>query len=215
MPTNIPARRDDGRCNALALLRNSVLLVLSLTATTYASQSTHSALSGTASEPIERGQAIVGQAFALLSSNLAKAIRHGGVTNALSYCSIHALPLTKVVSDTNHVWLSRVTHKARNPANKADFAEAGILTGFERALEEGKTPTPLLVTNASNSVLFYSPIILNNRLCLKCHGEPGVDIDSSDLAYLRQLYPDDRAIGFKFGDLRGMWRIEFKATPTK
>jgi hypothetical protein len=27
---------------------------------------------------------------------------------------------------------------------------------------------------------------------------------------IRRLYPEDQATGFSLGDLRGMWRIDFK-----
>lgn len=160
-----------------------------------------------------RGKEITGQAFALLSANLGKALAEGGVTNALSYCSVKALPLTKLVADTNEVRLSRVTHRPRNPANKANREEMALLKQFQSELKTGKPPTPLVVKNEDGAVTFFGPIILNNPLCLKCHGETGKDIAADNLAYIRSLYPNDRATGFKMGQLRGMWRVDFRAQP--
>jgi hypothetical protein len=161
-------------------------------------------------EPLEaRGKAITQQAFALLSSNLARALTEGGVTNALSYCSIQALPLTKVVADTNRVRLSRVTHKPRNPANQLAAHESAILEKFRARMAEQTPPAPVLITNAQGTVTFYAPILINNKLCLNCHGEPGKDIAADKVAYIKRLYPQDQATGFKMGDLRGLWRIEF------
>ncbi len=45
--------------------------------------------------------------------------------------------------------------------------------------------------------------------CLKCHGLPGKDIDANTLALLQKKYPEDKATGYKLGDLRGAWKISF------
>ncbi|HYG36275.1 MAG TPA: DUF3365 domain-containing protein [Clostridia bacterium] len=162
-------------------------------------------------EPLEtRGKAIVQQAFALLSSNLGQALAAGGVSNALAYCSEKALPLTQLAADTNHVRLRRVSHKPRNPANQANPTELMLLKQFQSQATQGKAAVPVLITNADQSVTFFSPITLNNPLCLNCHGEPGKNITSANAALIRRIYPKDRATGFKMGDLRGMWRVDFE-----
>ena len=51
-------------------------------------------------------------------------------------------------------------------------------------------------------------ITIPNGLCLNCHGEPGKEINESTLEKINSLYPEDKAIDFKVGDLRGMWSIE-------
>jgi len=45
---------------------------------------------------------------------------------------------------------------------------------------------------------------------LQCHGEPGKDIQAENLTLLHQVYPDDKATGYKLGDLRGIWRVRFQ-----
>ncbi len=157
----------------------------------------------------ERGKAIAAQAFGVLSSNLTTALSQGGVSNAVQFCSVEALPLTASVADTNHVSLRRVSHKARNPKNKADAAELAILDEFRTSLSPGKIATPIVRTNALGGAAFFASIVLNNPLCLNCHGQPGRDIKPEDLALIQKLYPKDEATGFKFGELRGLWRIDF------
>ena len=160
---------------------------------------------------LERGRAIAGQAFALLSTNLARAIGEGGVTNALAYCSERAYPLTALVADTNQVRLQRLTHRPRNPSNEVRSAELGILREFQLALGRGGQPGPVVRAGADDTVVFYSPIVLTNPLCLQCHGAVGTDIQPATAALLATLYPQDQATGFKLGDLRGLWRIEMPA----
>jgi len=158
----------------------------------------------------QRGQAIVTETFSLLSSNLQSAIQQGGVSNALPYCSLAASPLTVGIAVKHGVTLRRVTLKARNRADKADAVEAAILNQFAAVLANTTNPPPPLVTNlTANRATFFAPIVLNNTLCLKCHGEPGQDLSAENVAVIQRLYPQDEATGFKLGDLRGAWRIDF------
>lgn len=163
------------------------------------------------SAALQRGKAITAETFSLLSSNLQATIKTSGVSNALPFCSLAASPLTAGMADKHGVTIRRVTHKARNPADKAGALEMVILRSFEAALATGNSPNPPppLVTNfTASTASFFAPIVLNNELCLKCHGEPGKDITPENLAIIQRLYPQDEATGFKLGDLRGAWRID-------
>ncbi|HLP75736.1 MAG TPA: DUF3365 domain-containing protein [Candidatus Paceibacterota bacterium] len=159
---------------------------------------------------IERGKAIATETFSLLSSNLQSAIQSGGISNALPFCSLAASPLTASMAERHGVKLRRITHKARNPAGRADAIELAVLKSFETALAASTNPPPPFVTNlVSGEATFFIPIVINKELCLKCHGELGKDISAENLVIIRAHYPQDEATGFKFGDLRGAWRIDF------
>ena len=160
---------------------------------------------------LERGKQIASEAMKKLSGRLASALESGGVSNALSACSVEALPLTRAVAQSNEVVLRRVTHRPRNPTNRADEVELKILEAFRRQLEtaEASSVAPVAVSGPGVAATFYAPIVLNNPLCLNCHGQPGTDIRPANLAVIERLYPDDEATGFRLGDLRGMWRIDF------
>ena len=60
-----------------------------------------------------------------------------------------------------------------------------------------------------STVAFYAPIKVQD-LCLNCHGQPGTDIKAADYDLIKKLYPEDEAVGYKSGDLRGMWSIRFE-----
>jgi hypothetical protein len=157
---------------------------------------------------VQRGKAIAAETFSLLSSNLQSALQQGGVSNALPFCSLAASPLTAGMAGKHGVGLRRVTHKPRNPASRPDATELAVLKHFEAGLT-GTNPPPPLVTNfTAGTVTFFAPIVLNNELCLKCHGEPARDISAENLALIHQHYPQDEATGFKLGQLRGAWRID-------
>lgn len=169
---------------------------------------------------LERGRAIASETFGLLSSNLLAAIQSGGVSNALPFCSLAASPLTAGMASKHGVTLRRVTHKPRHPTARANATELAVIQSFQSALTasasvyNASNPPPPLVTNLGpGRAAFFAPIILNRELCLKCHGEPGKDIQTTDLDVIRRLYPADEATGFRLGDLRGAWRIDFPASP--
>ena len=165
----------------------------------------------TAADPdrLAEGKRLTGEAFALLSKNLAEAIAKEGVPGAIGFCSEKALPLTASVDAS----LRRVSHKARNPKNKADATELKVLDEFRAAFTAGKAPEPQLRKNADGTETFFAPIILANPLCLKCHGDPATDIDAETRKALGKLYPQDEATGFRIGELRGMWRVDFRTPP--
>jgi hypothetical protein len=163
----------------------------------------------TVEEARERGQAIAKEAFGVLSGNLGRAITENGINNALHFCSVHATGLAGGVAQTNQVTLKRVSERARNLENRAKAEELVLLESFRTALKTSALVAPEVRTNAAGRFVFYAPIMLNNPVCLKCHGDPERDIAADTMALIRKLYPEDRATGFKFGELRGMWRIEF------
>lgn len=57
------------------------------------------------------------------------------------------------------------------------------------------------------SFLYTRPIIIDDKTCLRCHGEVGVDLLEADVKYLKDKYPD-MPMGYKKGDFMGMWCIK-------
>lgn len=161
-------------------------------------------------DPTEVGPKIIAEAFGRLSSALAEAIAKEGPAKALSVCSEKAPQIAKEVATTHGVTLRRATSKPRNPKNSVDDAETAVLEVFAAALAKKEAPKPQTIANADGSTSFLAPIVLGNPLCLQCHGTPNQDIDPETLAAIQKLYPDDKAIGFKLGDLRGLWRVTFR-----
>jgi hypothetical protein len=114
------------------------------------------------------------------------------------------------MAEKHGVTLRRVTHRPRHPAARATATESAILQSFEVALVASNHPPAAFATNlVVGEATFFAPIVISNELCLKCHGEPDENISPADLAIIRQLYPHDQATGFKLGQLRGAWRIDF------
>lgn len=157
---------------------------------------------------VQVGKSIAMETQQLLAKHLMQAIQDSGMNHAMQFCSAQAYPLTDSMSQAFGVTIKRVTHKARNPQNKANPKEKLIIEGYMDQLKQGEMPGPL-VEEQENARVFFSPIMITMPTCLKCHGVPGEDIQPEDYIILNSLYPNDQAVNFKMGDLRGMWRIDF------
>lgn len=155
---------------------------------------------------LAEGKNIAAQSFQALSTQLMAAMAEGGVPNAISYCSERAIPLTDSLSRAHNVFIRRTALKTRNPLNAPDPTERRILEEYASMMEKGGKPTPQATALSNGEILFTAPIILANT-CQQCHGEPDKDISTDDYALIRSLYPEDQAVGFTEGSLRGMWAI--------
>jgi len=144
-----------------------------------------------------------------LKKTLKQAMKKGGPVNAMSVCNSQALPITKQHSDM-HAWeISRTSLKPRNPANAPDAWETKIMQDFDKRRAAGEKPKTLeyseiVVAEDGSKSLRYIKAIPTGKVCLQCHGS---DLKPEVSAKLTELYPDDKATGFKVGDLRGAFSI--------
>ena len=157
---------------------------------------------------IQEGRAIVQSTFGTLSSNLSGALNEGGVSHALEFCNIEAMPLTDSLSTHYGIEIRRASHRPRNPQNQADSLELASIKAYINQLEENGELKPF-VYSRRGQILFHATIRIAGDLCLNCHGDPGTDIAQTDLEVIRNLYPEDEATGFELGELRGIWSIGF------
>lgn len=180
------------------------LLILAVGACTQTDKKNEKAVNNVG---VEKGKSIAQQTFAALSGNLKSAMAMGGLEHAVSYCNVNAMPLTDSLSNHFNVTIKRVSAQYRNPKNKPDSLEMYYLVDYKRGLLNGKELQPVFDESGARG-RFFAPI-LTKELCVSCHGLPGNEISESLYADIKKLYPDDQAIGFKAGDLRGMWSITF------
>jgi hypothetical protein len=158
-----------------------------------------------------QGKEIAAASFKTLSGQLKAALEEGGVPNAVGYCNISAKPIIDSLSKQYGAKIRRTTLKLRNPTNAPTPEESGALKRYEASL--GLNPhaylTPLVKDRKEYGVDYYAPIIIKEA-CLKCHGIPGETLSEEHHTFIKGLYPNDKAFGYKEGDLRGIWSINFK-----
>ena len=154
------------------------------------------------------GDSITQEAQNSLMEQLQTAISEKGVSGAIEFCKVNAIPILDEVGKSHNVQVRRVSNQYRNPSDQPDADESQILDAYEYNAENGLTSDPNLQKLENGEVLLYTKaIVIPSGLCLNCHGEPGKDINAETLKTLDSLYPGDRAKGHQVGDLRGMWSV--------
>lgn len=141
----------------------------------------------------------------VLGKNLMGALEKGGKEHALSFCNVKAYPLTDSMSNALAHSIRRVSDKARNPKNQASEAELAILAKYALALENKEEMTATIVETEAGKMGYFP--ILTNPMCLQCHGVIGAELEGPFYEKVKALYPEDQAIGYAAGELRGMWVV--------
>ena len=75
-----------------------------------------------------------------------------------------------------------------------------VLQEFEARKAAGESPKTLVYSEVVGDEHRFMKAIPTEAVCLNCHG---VDIKPEVQAKIDEFYPDDRAVGFEEGDLRG------------
>ena len=146
------------------------------------------------------GDSLTATADTLLRRTLARALATGGVAGAMSLCRPETYPAVDSLARVLHATARRVSTRPRDPAHRAILLAAEIQTDTTRTLHR-----------ESPEVFFYQrPIVLNNALCLRCHGTAGRDIAPADYALIRQQYPQDQATGYRLGQQMGAWQVSLE-----
>lgn len=143
-----------------------------------------------------------------LKGKMQQAMKAGGPLNAIKVCNADAPGIATDMSNKKGWKVGRTSLKLRSAANAPDDWETKVLNDFEKRKAEGADPKKLehyeVTTENGKKVFRYMKAIPTGKVCTKCHGQ---DIDPAVKAKLKELYPDDKATGFKVGDIRGAFTI--------
>jgi len=143
-----------------------------------------------------------------LKQELQAGMQAGGPVNAISVCNLTAPAIASTYSARNGWDVGRTSLKLRNPDNAPDAWERSVLEAFEKRKEAGEDPAKMefyeVVRQDDVSEIRYMKAIPTAGLCLACHGE---QLDSIVKTRLETLYPEDQALGYREGDIRGAFTI--------
>ena len=150
------------------------------------------------------------QAFSKeLKAELRAVLKAGGPAQAIKVCQQKAPEIAKSVSAKTGWQIGRTSLRLRNPDNAPDAWEQGVLENFQIQAAEGAKPGGLMysdfIQEDGKTVFRFMQGIKTEGLCLKCHGS---QISPRVKERLVELYPYDRATGFKAGELRGAFTLE-------
>jgi hypothetical protein len=169
------------------------------------------ALAGELEDRTAAARGIVKEFAGSLQGELKAALDAGGPTNAIQVCSDKAPEIAAGLSKKHGGRVARTSLKLRNPSNAPDAWETKVLNDFEARKAKGEDPgqieTAEIITNKQGKREFRymkAIAIAPNQPCLKCHGDA---IEAPVSSKLNELYKQDKATGYKVGDLRGAFTI--------
>ena len=144
-----------------------------------------------------------------LKGTMSTAFEQAGPIGAVTACNASSAWIAHKANESSGWEVGRTALKLRNPANAPDVWEQQVLELFEQRKAKGEDPQQIaygeVVTHDGvKSFRFMKAIPTANKPCTICHGE---SIKAEITAKLAVDYPQDQALGFKEGDIRGAFTL--------
>lgn len=140
-----------------------------------------------------------------LKPRLKSAIQSGGFERAIEVCAVEAPQIASKLSSETGWLVKRVSLKARNHHTASpDRLERRILQQFDSRQRAGENAAELSFAEMKGKNFRYMKAQPVEALCLNCHGE---SITPEVSATLTKYYPNDRAIGYSLGQVRGAFSL--------
>jgi hypothetical protein len=156
------------------------------------------------------GEQIISKVQTEISFKLDSALKNGNFDSALKYCKLSNYPLVSRFEKEYELELTRTTfsNKWRNAKSTPDAYQIQILDAYSYNLEN-EIPSFNNVQEKDEKILFNAPILLNQQVCLRCHGTVGKDLTQKEYQTILAQYPQDKSINHKMNDFLGMWALKF------
>lgn len=142
-----------------------------------------------------------------LGGALKASMTAGGPAEAIGVCKEKAPSIAAAASEKTGFSIRRVSPNNRNPKAVPDAWENEALASLEKRLAAGEKPETLdmsaVVDTADGKVYRYAKALPTQAMCLNCHGAPD-KLSPEVKAKLAAEYPDDKAVGYSVGMLRGI-----------
>ena len=173
--------------------------------------SSNQQLNASSEADVAAAKAAIKEFAGALQAELKGAMKAGGPIAAIGVCKTQAGPIAGKVASGHGMNLSRVSLKNRNPSNAANDWQSAVLENFEKKRLAGSDITKLgwteTVSVNGEQEFRFMKAIPTGEVCLKCHG---TQIAPEVSQVLANLYPEDRATGYKEGDIRGAFVVTRK-----
>ncbi len=152
---------------------------------------------------IRRGDLLIVSLQGALLTRLRTDLDAGGPELAIQSCHLAATAATNRAARDEGVAAGRTAARLRNPTNAARPWAAPIVA---RYADQPSTAVAGFAVDLGDRVGVLRPI-REQPICASCHG-PEDKLSIGLRAHLAELYPRDRATGFRDGDIRGWFWVE-------
>jgi hypothetical protein len=162
------------------------------------------------SEALQKARAAADALSKDLKARLVRELGAEGPIGAVRVCSEVAQEVAARHS-VEGLMVRRVSLKWRNPADQPDEYERAALEQLEEQHAAGRLPDEVyeMVEQPEGKTLRYLRPIKIVGACLNCHGDPE-KMPSEVAALVRERYPEDNAVGYRAGDLRGVVSVQVR-----
>ncbi len=187
------------------LLSYIILLSASLFANPYQSQ--QEVYDGV----VKTGNEVSMSLLKALGKNLKQHMQKEGAVGAAKFCNEQAFLLTEFTDKKagDDVSVKRISLKDRNPANRPEGSEKTVMDALQTLQDNNVILPKFLVERVNkNTMKYYKPLSINKGVCLKCHGN--ITKNQKLSKFMKDYYPDDKAINYRMGDLRGAVVVTIK-----
>lgn len=157
----------------------------------------------------QQAQKLTQQYGSKLKAVLQSTMMTSGPVQAIQVCRTNAPQIANQVGQANDWQVARTSSKVRNLNNKADAWETAVLAEWEDKISRGAPIQNLkkseVVEQNGVQVYRYMKAIAVGDVCLNCHGQ---HLSGPVQQALKDLYPQDQAIGYTKGQLRGAFSLQ-------
>ena len=141
-----------------------------------------------------------------LKARLQEAIGQGGLVKGIEACKLEAGPIAKAISG-NGWTVGRTALRVRTPANTPDAWEREQLIAFSNQLSaQFDGPLEASHYDSATGEFRYLKAIKTDEICTACHGQ---SVAPRVQAAIDDAYPEDEAMGFDIGTLRGAFTLTY------
>ena len=145
-----------------------------------------------------------------LKQSLQAVLAESGPLSAVEYCNIAAPNITQQIKENSNLSIKRTSLKIRNSDNVPDLWEFRVLNNFaeRHALGENIDSmnfVEIYADDQGKKIFRYMVPINTKEVCLTCHGE---NIEPELRRKIQYLYPDDKAIDYSLGNIRGAFSVK-------
>jgi len=163
---------------------------------------------------IAKAQAAIKDLGQSLRGALVATMQADGPVAAVNFCHDQAPVIAAQVAERHQVQIGRTALRHRSPGNAPTEWQQAALAEFAAKVAQG-SPAAGMVSHSSGVIdgqarFRFAQSIPTEAPCLACHGD---NVAAPIKAEIEKHYPDDSATGFKEGDLRGMFWVEFPIAP--
>lgn len=164
--------------------------------------------SATEEEKKEKSLVLFKELGSELKGELVQAVKTKGSENAIEVCAKISPEMEEKISGEHDLRLRRISDKNRNPEHAPLDWENQVIQKWKSDKENGIQPA-VFTQKAEGEYRVMKPILIDNPTCLKCHGDPS-EINQKTSEKIYEVYPNDKARGYKMGDIRGAFSASWK-----